>query len=325
MKIRDLLILASPVLLAAGCAYNERTSRYGEVPVYGDEVVSTPDYTPTTPAAPVYSTTRVSQGSGATGLMTDSDRELVTSVRHQFDRYGDLSGLAPNIQVTALNGTVTLTGSVPNERDRQMVEAMVRNTAGVVGLHNQLTIADPRTPTASQADRALEYQVRQSLNNQPTLVTASRNVRITARNGTVTLSGTVPAAEDRQLIESITRNTAGVATVIDEIQIAFQPTGRPGDVNRVYSASTGDIFNLHVQGLTDNDRVLAQRILEGLRTDPSLNSFLPSVDINVSESKVTLQGTVQSEQQRQMIVSAIRRAAGSDNVLDLLKVQQPIR
>jgi len=75
-----------------------------------------------------------------------------------------------------------------------------------------------------------------------------------------------------------------------------QPYGTTGNASP--TLATGDVFNLHVQGLNDTDRNLAQNILQGLRTDSLLHSLLPTVNINVSGGRVILQGTVQSEQQR---------------------------
>ncbi len=84
--------------------------------------------------------------------------------------------------------------------------------------------------------------------------------------------------------------------------------------------ATGDIFNLHVQGLNNTDRNLAQQILQGLNTDTALASLLPTVNINVSGGRVILQGRVQSQEQKQAIGMVVQRAAGSSNVENQLEV-----
>jgi len=327
MKISNTIALTLTGILAAGCTTTSHQASYQEPPVYKHDVVTTPpDYHVTTPTSPVISSypstpSPTEQGAGAAAQMSDSDRELMTSVRNQFDRYGDLSGIAPNIGVSSQNGTVTLTGSVPGEKERQMVEAMVKNTPGVVSVNNQIRISAPGVSSLSDTDRALVETVRTTLNSQPSIAGLTRNVQVDARNGTVTLTGNVPTPEDRQLIENLVRNSSGVTGVIDELQVAsVEPTGR-AETSRVYSATAGEIFNLHVQGLTDADRALAQRILEGLRTDTVLASMLPVVDIQVADGKVTLQGNVQNSQQKQTIATAVQRAAGTGNVMDLLRVQ----
>jgi osmotically-inducible protein OsmY len=79
---------------------------------------------------------------------------------------------------------------------------------------------------------------------------------------------------------------------------------------------------LHVQGLNDTDRTLAQRVLEGLQTDTTLANVMPSVNINIINGRVVLQGTVQNERQRRAIVEAVQRAAGVQNVEDQLTVSR---
>ena len=98
--------------------------------------------------------------------------------------------------------------------------------------------------------------------------------------------------------------------------MGYPPTGR------IAGPPPGDI-NLHVQGLSAPDRALAQRILDGLRTDRNLGTMPPTVNINVSGGRVILTGTVQNEQQRLAIVSTVQRAAGLENVDDQLQVQFP--
>lgn len=210
------------VILCAGC--HNPQPKYTAVHTYhpGPPPSTTPAYQPTVTASE---------------LQTASDQELATSVRNQFDRYGDLSGLAHNIHIVASSGVVTLTGSVPTEKDRQMVDALVRNNPGVMRLNNSLHVAGP-TGTES---------------------------------------------------------------------------------SRVYS--TPDMINLHVQTLTDRDWELAHGILTSLRTGPKPGDVFVPVDVYIADGKATLRGTVKSEEQRQTIITAVQRAAGTENVQSELVVK----
>ena len=69
-----------------------------------------------------------------------------------------------------------------------------------------------------------------------------------------------PTEEDKRLIESVAKNTAGVIGINNNLGVALQPTGRTATV-------PGEIFNLHVEGLSAPDRTLAQRILERYTTE----------------------------------------------------------
>lgn len=234
----SLRILSSVSLLAlaAGCMnHPPRTTTYTAVPVYRDDLISQPAYPPP-----------VSMAQPLTQQQMLDDQDLVTSVRNQFDRYGDLAGIAPNINIEARGGEVTLSGSVPSPKERDMILAMVKNSPGVVQVNSLLRVAE-----AGQ----------------------------------------------------------------------MQPTGRPSANRPAATESPNDYFNLHVQGLTETDRTLAQKILSGLRTDEALATSVPRVSIDVADGQVTLRGIVQNEQQKQTILSTVQDAVGADNVRNELKVQ----
>jgi len=182
------------------------------------------------------------------------------------------------------------------------------------------------TQVLADTDRALVSTVRQALNNNPTVAPVSQAVYVSARNGTVTLTGTVLTEQDRQFIDNVVRNTSGVYSVNDQLQVPAQPTGAAD--TRVYSTAPvvanmpapGSIFNLHVQGLDEPDRSVAQRILQELRTDTLLPTLLPLVNITVAEGRVTLDGNVQSEHQRRAIEAAIKRSTGVTSINNQLQV-----
>jgi osmotically-inducible protein OsmY len=143
---------------------------------------------------------------------------------------------------------------------------------------------------------------------------------VNAQSGAVTLTGNVPNERVRQNIDGIVREISGVTTVYDQMRILPQATSSSSVNSRVYSESApvpyneaaGNIFSLHVQGLNEPDRSMAQRILQELRTDTILQTLLPSVNITVSGGQVVLQGRVQSEQQKRSIYSAVQRATGGN-------------
>jgi len=292
MKIAYTLALITPLLFTAGCSYQQRHAGYTTAPSYGSSISSS---------------------------RLEADQALANSVRQQFNQYGDLAPLANNIQVSANDGTITLTGTVPSDQQRKMIDAMVENTSGVTGLNDQLNVTSwPAGTSYNRSDRSdseLAERVARGLRNEPSIAPVADNVQVTADHGVIQLTGVVPRDEDRRMVERIARNTRGVVGVNDNLGVGFQPTGRTAPVS-------GDIFNLHVQGLSPTDRTLAQRILNGLRTDTVLAPLLPIVDINVADGRVILQGTVQTEQQKRAIVSAVQRAAGNQTVVaDDLQVQ----
>src|ERR1043166_5941021 len=112
MRITGMLALGALLSFVAGCA-----SPYQEATYPGAQVISAPYYG-----------------------QVERDRALETTLRTELNRYGDLASVAPYVQMSARNGSVTLTGPVSNERERQMIEALVRNTPGVVSVNDQLQV-----------------------------------------------------------------------------------------------------------------------------------------------------------------------------------------
>lgn len=68
------------------------------------------------------------------------DRALESSLRTELRRYGDLAATAPDVRFDADAGTVTITGTVPTEKDRDMIASLVRNTAGVQTVNDRLRV-----------------------------------------------------------------------------------------------------------------------------------------------------------------------------------------
>lgn len=84
-----------------------------------------------------------------------------------------------------------------------------------------------RSPVATQeqmvietpADQLLSNDLRNLLLSQQDLAGVMQNVQISTNNGIVTLSGTVPNREARNLIIHTTQNFTGVRQVVDHLEI----------------------------------------------------------------------------------------------------------
>jgi len=173
--------------------------------------------------------------------------------------------------------------------------------------------------TYGQTDETLANQVQQNLYSHPVSSGFAQNIRVIVQGGRVTLTGNVSSEQDRHVVDEVVRNTPGVVGVTDQMQVALVPTGRVQEPTRIYAA-TGDNFSLHVQGLNEADRTLAQRILEGMQTGSAVGGAWPGVTINVVDGRVILQGTVHSYEEKRAIFDAVQRAAGSNNVYNELHV-----
>jgi osmotically-inducible protein OsmY len=191
----------------------------------------------------------------------------------------------------------------------------------------------PGPKSQIEADRDLENTLRTQLNRYGDLATTTPDVQIYARSGTVTLSGTVPSQREREMIESLVRNQTGVVAVNDQLRVGYSPTGAVIGVQRVYTtppdyvvgAAPGVTYagnlSLTVQATTLGDGTLGQRIVDRLRADALLTPLSSALSISVSNGKVYLRGTVDTEEQHLSIVSVVQHTFGVNAVYDQLTVR----
>jgi len=73
------------------------------------------------------------------------------------------------------------------------------------------------------------------------------------------------------------------------------------------------------------DEALKQRVTSSLREDTSLAAVVPNITVNANNGTVTLQGSVNSQQQRTDIESKVRSIAGVTQVTNNLKISSASR
>ncbi len=222
MKIEVVAGLLASVLLMAGCAYHRPPVVY------------------TTPGGQVIS--------AAPDPRTAADRALETSLRAELNRYGDLAAVNHDMLISANNGTVTLTGPVRSERDRQMIDSLVRNTPGVSSVNDQLQVTYPPTgivtsppyspppagypapvvtaPTplprieaARVSDEPLAHRIGDELRAESVPSYWLQNVTIRVSNGAAYLQGSVPTQQEREAIDAAIQRVRGVTAVYDQLEL----------------------------------------------------------------------------------------------------------
>jgi len=149
MKMTHAITIASTVLLAVGCAHEERSART-------NETVS-PGYGYSAPANGTYSSSpaRDSGTSSLTGSTSESDNSIVAQVRENLQNDPEIAFVVPNIQITANNGAIILSGSVQSEEQKRQILSRVQKVAGVVTVNNQLNVISGASlnPTGMGPDR----------------------------------------------------------------------------------------------------------------------------------------------------------------------------
>jgi osmotically-inducible protein OsmY len=135
------------------------------------------------------------------------------------------------------------------------------------------------------------------------------------------------------MIESLVRNTSGVVAVNDQLSVAYPPIGAVGIAPRVYTTPPDYVVatspaivyqgnvSFTVEATTVADRNLGARIVDRLRADSNLAPLSTAINVSISDGRVYLRGTVDTEAQHLAIVSVVQHTYGVAAVYDQLVVR----
>ena len=193
---------------------------------------------------------------------------------------------ATDITVQNINGDVALNGTVASYPQYLEAATAAQRVSGVKHVHNHLSVELP------PGDYRDDAQLTTAANNALLwAVTVPAGVEATARNGNLTLTGTVHFGSQRTAAELAVSGLIGVRNVKDEIVIN-------------YDADPGDVTML-VQDALDRN---------ALTVDDS------DVLIDADDSTVTLTGHVRTWAEHDAVVDAAWMASGVYDVVDNLVI-----
>ncbi len=122
---------------------------------------------------------------------------------------------ASNIQVTASNGVITLTGTVPSYYQRGVAEDEADQTTGAVGVTNKLAVV----PSEKITDEIIGERVLDRIDQNTIANIDGLDVKVS--NGKVTLYRTIPSWPTWQAVYDAAQFTSGVTEVEDRTTISY--------------------------------------------------------------------------------------------------------
>jgi len=191
-----------------------------------------------------------------------------------------------DVHVVNMNGDVALNGTVPSYPQYLEAAAAAQRVGGVKNVHNHLQVVLPDVDVRDDA------MLTTAANNALTLnVTVPDGVEAAARDGNLTLTGTVKYGRQRQAAELVVSGLTGVRNVMDDIDLSYDAD--PVDVT------------LLVQSALDRNALIA---------DDS------NISVDTTGNTVTLSGHVRTRAEHDAVVSAAWMAGGVFKVRDELNV-----
>ena len=187
---------------------------------------------------------------------------------------------ATDIAVSVNNGVVALTGFVRSYSQRTQAERDAKRVAGVVGVANDIEV---RLPVIDQRpDPDIVRDAVSALKSE--LPYSSENIKVIAKDGKITLEGTVEWNYARERAESAVKRIRGVKGVTNSITL--KPKVAPYEVRR--------------------------KIEDAFRRSAEIDASRVTVEANGSE--VILRGTVKSWAEREEAERAAWAAPGVTRV-----------
>jgi osmotically-inducible protein OsmY len=191
-----------------------------------------------------------------------------------------------DIHVVNIDGDVALNGTLPSYPQYLEAAAATQRVAGVRNVHNHLQVVLP------DEDNRDDAMLTTAANNTLALnVTVPDGVEATARDGNLTLTGTVKYGRQRDAAELAVAGLTGVRNVKDDIEITCDAD--PVDVTEL------------VRDALDRNALIA---------DDS------DVSVDASGNTVTLGGHVRTWAEHDAVVGATWMAPGVMQVRDDLDV-----
>jgi osmotically-inducible protein OsmY len=221
-----------------------------------------------------------------------------------------------NIDVTTRSdGSVTLRGEVDDAAAREAAERIARTTEGVTRVDNQLRIqSDTARAAASDSDPlqiedawlTAQIQAKYFMDDD----VKGREIDVDTQAGAVTLRGQVETAAERRQAVAIARNTEGVRSVNDQLQV------RPA------SSEPSSSDTAETQATASRQPVEDAWITTKVQSQFFLDGDIKGRDINVDtrEGVVTLNGSVETAAEKQMAETIARETEGVTRVVNDLAV-----
>src|SRR5215470_15385268 len=117
-------------------------------------------------------------------------------------------------------GVVTLSGTVANDADKSQAESIARAAASGQVIANEISVRPPgeekmAKDVQSDTDKAIEKSVDATLTKHKW----NHDVKVSVKQGVVTLKGEVNSQSQRTMVEKVVKQTPNVTQVVNEIEV----------------------------------------------------------------------------------------------------------
>ena len=207
-----------------------------------------------------------------------TDETIKTVIEQALMRNPRVNPEKVNVEID--NGKATLSGKVDNLQAKTAAEQEAMNTIGVRRVKNLIKVR----PEKALSDDELAKNISRAFASDP--YADGFDIKVKARNGWVTLEGTVDTSFEKTHALSVAQRQAGVIAVNNNIQVEETPSSYVHTFHPPYN----DYPSARLYGKSDAE------IAEDVRDELFWSPFVDAEEVTVSVSKgvAKLSGTVDS-------------------------------
>ncbi|HET7626042.1 MAG TPA: BON domain-containing protein [Verrucomicrobiae bacterium] len=232
MKIPTQIAIVASLSLVAGCAQSHRTR-------YSENISSGPSYESTaiasSPGGGVASPSSVYSSQTEPGGTTASDAEIVSQVRETLRQDPVLAEIVPGLQISAANGVVTLSGNIADAQQKQTIDAVVQEIAGVTTVKDELQVSGQTASTGMGTSAETGNLSATSRTDENSSSLYSGNSTNSMENSSAAeLNPTSRTNSESQIYSNSTNDMSGANQELN-------PTSRTNSESQIYSNSTNDM------------------------------------------------------------------------------------
>ena len=204
--------------------------------------------------------------------------------------------LEDHVKVKASDGTVTLTGSVPDSDHRVLAENTVRDLPGVVSVDNQIKV-EPPAPEHSDGWITTKIRTKLLLKGNVSAV----DTTVVVKDGVVTLTGPAASLAQKELTTAYVKEIAGVKSVNNLLVVPAAPADP-----RTFSEKI-------------DDASITAQVKYALLTHKSTSALKTSV--TTKDGLVSIKGEASSSAERDLVTHLAEGVRGVKVVSNIMTVK----
>lgn len=155
----------------------------------------------------------------STGTQTDDETTEWKASNHIPAQYRE----AAHVNFTSYNRRVLITGEVPNEEAKSVIEAETRKLDGVREVYNELGIGPASSLGSRSTDSYIDSKVKARLVDSNQI--SANHIKVVTERAIVHLMGIVSEREAKVAV-AVARTTAGVKKVVNVLEVVGEEDTR---------------------------------------------------------------------------------------------------